>query len=318
MGVEHFNGYHEIVQYQDRSHILVYLNDEPTDYPTHWHSPLEILMPVENIYTASIGNRTFRLEPSDILFVAPNVYHAYEAPPEGRRYFVLIDLAVVSGIPGLRQILSLISPTVLFTASNSPQVHSQLEKMLLELCGAYFHRDQLLVTPTDEEVRKGKPTQVDLLEPVIYSHIVEMLVLAARNYATADRPAPPMSRNRQQEYINKMTMVCSYIDEHCTEDLSLDQLSGMINFSKYHFSRLFREFTNESFYKYVNRKRIEYACQLLAGQSLSVTETALASGYSNTSSFIRMFKSAMGCTPRQYRDMADGRAQARPEDRQDS
>ena len=94
MGVEHFGGYHEIVQYQGSPHVLVYLNDEPTSYPTHWHSPLEILMPIENGYTAHIGNRTFHLEPSDILLVAPNVYHAYEAPAAGRRYFVLIDLSV--------------------------------------------------------------------------------------------------------------------------------------------------------------------------------------------------------------------------------
>lgn len=301
MSAERFGGYHEIVAYGGNSHVLVYLNDEPTDYPTHWHSPLEILMPIENGYTAHIGNRTFHLEPSDILFVAPNVYHAYEAPPEGRRYFVLIDLSVVSNILGLPQLLALITPTVLFTATNSPLIHSQMEKLLLELCDAYFDREKLVIRPPAEDPPQNGLPQVDLLEPVIYSHIVEMLVLAAQNYGTSERPAP-MSRDRQQEYVNKMTMVCSYIDNHCTEDLSLDKISGMINFSKYHFSRLFREFTNESFYRYVNRKRIEHACQLLTSHGLSVTEIALACGYSNTSSFIRMFKSAIGCTPRQYRE----------------
>ena len=144
---------------------------------------------------------------------------------------------------------------------------------------------------------------VDLLEPVIYSRVLDMLVLAAQNYGTSDRPAP-VSRDRRQEYVNKMTMVCSYIDDHCTEDLSLDKVSGMMNFSKFHFSRLFREFAGDSFYHYVTHKRIQYACQLLVTQGMTVTDTALASGYSNTSSFIRMFKSVVGCTPRQYRDQA--------------
>ncbi len=305
MGVEHFGGYHEIVPFAGNRHVIVYMNDESTSYPTHWHTPLEILMPVENGYTAHIGNRTFHLEPTDILFVAPNVYHAYEAPPEGRRYFVLIDLSVVSDVLGVRQMLSLINPTVLFTASNSPLVHARLQRLLRELCDTWFEREKYLIPPPDGIFGlSGAPAApVDLLEPVIYSRALDMLVLAAQNYGTSDRPAP-VTRDRRQEYVNKMTMVCSYIDDHCTEDLSLDKVSGMMNFSKFHFSRLFREFAGDSFYRYVNRKRIQYACQLLVTQGMTVTDTALASGYSNTSSFIRMFKSVVGCTPRQYRDQA--------------
>ncbi len=314
MGVEHFGGYHETVPFTDNRHVIVYLNDEPTSYPTHWHTPLEILMPVENGYTAHIGNRTFHLEPSDILFVAPNVYHAYAAPPAGKRIFVLIDMSAVSDVLGVRQMLSLINPTVLFTASNSPLTHARLRRMLRELCDVWFARDKLIIPPRDAPGTPADP--VDLTEPVIYSRVMEMLALAAQNYGTSDRPAP-VSRDRRQEYVNKMTMVCSYIDDHCTEDLSLDKVSGMMNFSKYHFSRLFREFTNESFYRYVNRKRIQYACQLLVTRGMTVTDAALASGYSNTSSFIRMFKSIMDCTPRQYRDRALAGGTAPAPDEQD-
>ena len=304
MGIEHFGGYHETVPFAGNRHVIVYLNDEATDYPTHWHTPLEILMPVEKGYTALIGNRTFHLEPSDILFVAPNVYHAYVAPPEGKRYFVLIDMSVISDMLGVRQMLSMINPTVLFTAANSPLIHARLQRLLRELCDTYFEREKLIVRPDGASGLPGAPAApVDLTEPVIYSLVIDMLVLAAQNYGTSDRPAP-VSRDRRQEYVNKMAMVCSYIDDHCTEDLSLDKVSGMMNFSKFHFSRLFREFTDESFYRYVNRKRIQYACQLLVTQGMTVTDTALASGYSNASSFIRMFKSVVGCTPRQYRDQA--------------
>ena len=204
MGVEHFGGYHETVPFTDNRHVIVYLNDEPTSYPTHWHTPLEILMPVENGYTAHIGNRTFHLEPSDILFVAPNVYHAYAAPPAGKRIFVLIDMSAVSDVLGVRQMLSLINPTVLFTASNSPLTHARLRRMLRELCDVWFARDKLIIPPRDAPGTPADP--VDLTEPVIYSRVMEMLALAAQNYGTSDRPAP-VSRDRRQEYVNKMTMV---------------------------------------------------------------------------------------------------------------
>lgn len=300
MGVEHFSGYHEIVAYPDNPHIVAYLNDEATNYPTHWHTPLELLMPIENGYTTHVANRIFHLEPSDILLIAPNVYHAHEAPATGRRYFLLIDLSVMSDVLGIDQILTLINPAMLFSTANTPaHVHFELEKMLLEICEAYFEREKLVLPPPEGKNGRGEP--IDLLEPVVYGKMAQMLSFVAQHYADSDK-AVTLSRNKQQEYVNKMTMVCSYIDNHCTEELSLEKLSGMLNFSKYHFSRMFKEFTHESFYRYVTRKRIEYAEQLLLRQKLSVTEAALAAGYANTSSFIRMFKSINGCTPLQFRE----------------
>ena len=99
--------------------------------------------------------------------------------------------------------------------------------------------------------------------------------------------------------------VCDYIDVHFAEDLLLDEIASMSGFSKYHFERLFKEFTNMSFYKYVNRKRISHAEQLLGDNSLSITDVAIQSGFSNQSSFIRMFKIMNGCTPTDFRRMKD-------------
>ena len=95
--------------------------------------------------------------------------------------------------------------------------------------------------------------------------------------------------------------VCSYINDHCTEELTLDTVAARAGFSKYHFTRLFKQFTNVSFYKYLNQKRIENAERLLTNPQMSVTEVSLASGFSSLSSFIRMFKLVKGCTPSEYR-----------------
>ena len=305
MAMNPFNGYHETVQYPNDKHLVVYLNDEATDYPTHWHTPLELLMPIENSYTAYIGNKAFEVEPYNILFVAPNAYHSYVAPATGRRYFILADVSVIANVLGVSQILSLISPTVLFNSANSPVIHAKLKKLFLEICDAYFNQDSLHVVPTADVPRPAPAEAIDLLEPVIYSKLIEMLTLVAQNFTASDQ-AVLMSHNRQHEYVNKMTMVCNYIDAHCTEGLSLEQMSRMINFSKYHFSRMFKEFTHESFYRYVNKRRIQYAEYLLTQHKLSVTETALASGYSNTSSFIRMFKSINGVTPGEFKEQNAG------------
>ncbi|RHC49363.1 AraC family transcriptional regulator [Hungatella hathewayi] len=105
------------------------------------------------------------------------------------------------------------------------------------------------------------------------------------------------------KYAERFLYVCNYINEHCTEDLSLETIAGIAGFSKYHFTRLFKDFTHTSFYRYLNKKRISHAEQLLINPEYSVTEVALQSGFSSLSAFIRMFKQLKGCTPTEFKRM---------------
>jgi AraC-like DNA-binding protein len=108
---------------------------------------------------------------------------------------------------------------------------------------------------------------------------------------------------RQKKYVEKFMDVCSYIDEHCTENLTLDDIASYSGFSKYHFTRLFKQFTGSTFYKYLNQKRITRAERSLSDMTLSVTDVAMASGFTSMSAFIRMFKIMKGCTPSEFRRM---------------
>ena len=97
--------------------------------------------------------------------------------------------------------------------------------------------------------------------------------------------------------------ICDYISAHCAEDLTLDDIAGRAGFSKYHFSRLFKQFTGETFYKFLNTKRIAYAQNLLIDPGLSITEIAYLSGFNSISSFVRMFKALTAYTPTAYRQL---------------
>ena len=103
--------------------------------------------------------------------------------------------------------------------------------------------------------------------------------------------------------MEKFMYICEYISEHCTENITLDDAAQLAGFSKFHFSRLFKCFTNVSYYKYMNQKRIAFAENLLIDPELSVTEVALRSGFDSLSSFIRMFKIIKGVTPTEFKNM---------------
>lgn len=189
-------------------------------------------------------------------------------------------------IKELNSILTLIAPAITLTPETSGDIHSNIRKLLLDISDEY-------------------QTDPFLSEAVIYSKMLEVLVLIGRHH-TASSCNFNVGRHKQQEYLERFLSICEYIDTHCTEDITLDEISKIAGFSKYHFTRLFKQFTNNTFYKYLNQKRIELALTLLADPNISVTETAMQSGFANPSTFIRVFKAEKGCTPTEFRKMFIG------------
>ena len=107
----------------------------------------------------------------------------------------------------------------------------------------------------------------------------------------------------QKEYIEKFDLIFEYIHTHYTKNISLDTIAGIAGFSKFHFSRLFKQFTNMSFYDYLNKERIQVAETLLLNHKLSITEVAFQSGFSSIATFNRVFKKFKNCTPTEFRTL---------------
>jgi AraC-like DNA-binding protein len=117
--------------------------------------------------------------------------------------------------------------------------------------------------------------------------------------------APPSSlpglTDRQAE------QVLEFIRMHLSEELSLEVLARQVGFSRFHFTRLFRQALGVSPHQVVLRQRIEHAQRLLAETALPLARIAGACGFANQSHFTHAFKRALGMPPRAYRrERADG------------
>ncbi len=101
----------------------------------------------------------------------------------------------------------------------------------------------------------------------------------------------------------RLRRVLQYIEEHVSDDVSLDQLAEAAgNLSRYHFARLFKQSTGYSPYQYFVRQKIKQAQSLLRRQkSASLGEVAFACGFRDQSTFSRIFRQVTGLTPRSYR-----------------
>jgi len=99
-----------------------------------------------------------------------------------------------------------------------------------------------------------------------------------------------------------MHRVLEYIDRRLDEQLELDTLAKVANFSSFHFHRLFTAWFGETLGEYVRRRRLEMAAlRLVAQPRLPVLEVALSVGFGSTEAFARAFKARFGSTPTAWR-----------------
>jgi AraC-like DNA-binding protein len=93
-----------------------------------------------------------------------------------------------------------------------------------------------------------------------------------------------------------------HVDRHYREPLDLDRLSRVAGVSKFHFVRTFEATYGETPIRYLTRRRIERARDLLRHANLTVTEICMLVGFSSLGAFSRRFTLLVGESPTAYRD----------------
>lgn len=110
-----------------------------------------------------------------------------------------------------------------------------------------------------------------------------------------------MKPTNTARYHARLQNVLQYIDAHLDGDLSVETLSRVAAFSKYHFHRQFSGLFEISVYRYVQLCRLKRASFELAFRNRKVIDIALASGYDGSESFSRAFKKHTGQSPSAFR-----------------
>ena len=99
----------------------------------------------------------------------------------------------------------------------------------------------------------------------------------------------------------KVLEMKDYIARHYNEELDLKELSRIFGFNYHYLSSYFNQHTKEGFSEYLNKIRIEKACEMLKDSQCTIAEVSRQSGYSDQSYFCRVFKKITGDTPSTYR-----------------
>lgn len=280
--IPRLDGTREIVAFQECSSILLYKNTEYEEYPKHWHTSTEIIMPEQNEYQVACNGKIYELNVGDILIVPPGVVHTMPAK-EGVRYIILVNLSNSSMSQSLDSLFAFIQPAIVISPQSHLPIYQMCRNLIAESIDEYFGNEPFK-------------------EIAAYSSLLKLILLTGR-CRTSQNDLYQSVPSRQQEYVQNFMALCEYINANCTEEFSLSEAAWTAGFSKFHFSKLFKNFTGTTFYSYVNERRISHASMLLLNSEKSVTDIAISSGFNSISSFNRIFKIIKGCTPSEFRKL---------------
>lgn len=279
-----FDGLREVVHFPPGIMNVCYLNREVEDYPPHWHSDIEVIMPLKEGYTVKIDDKMIRMQEGEILFIPPGVIHEIYAPGSGERLITQISYSLISEMDGFYAAIDGLYPYIHVQPAINEEVHGQLAALL-------------------KEIEKENRQQESFYGAMVHSLMRRFLVLLARNgseFGSQDQ------YHRYAKSVDSFLRVCDFINHHCTDSLSVAKLAEVAGYSKSHFLRMFKEFANISCGEYIQRQRVALARQLLADPECSITDIVTRAGFGSVASFNRVFREQMACTPTQYRKMIRG------------
>ena len=100
---------------------------------------------------------------------------------------------------------------------------------------------------------------------------------------------------------NVIEKVLTYIDDHIEEELSLDTIAAVFNYSKFYMARIFAKRTGYTIYKYIQGRRLRQAAQKLVETNKPIVEIAYEAQYSSQQAFTQAFSRVYQCSPQVYR-----------------
>jgi AraC-like DNA-binding protein len=105
--------------------------------------------------------------------------------------------------------------------------------------------------------------------------------------------------------LDQINAIVSRITENVAQSHSAADIAADLGMSESRFSRFFRRATGNTYTDFVNRVRINRACQLLMSSDHYITNICYEVGFNNVANFNRRFLEIKGVTPSEFRKQAE-------------
>jgi AraC family transcriptional regulator len=127
------------------------------------------------------------------------------------------------------------------------------------------------------------------------------LVLSLELSRMGHRAPTPPSPARGGLTRRQVRQIVDYMEANLQNDISLTDLAGLLNLSRFHFVRTFKQSTGLPPHRFLMARRIERAKELLAEPGLPIAEVSRRAGFHGVTQLTRAFRRLTGTTPSGFR-----------------
>ena len=264
-------------------------------YAPHSHEFFELVYLIDGQGTHQFGATLRTIQPGDVYLIRPDEVHAYY-PAAGttlRLVNVLFLTSLLDDTPLGRQRTkghAALPYVELLFQPQLPLTHDlNIQGMLA------YQTEQLLHTMQTEALARAPG-----YEAVLKNLFCTLLIWLGRAYSrqSESTAAPAVDFGRGQMIV---ATARSYIEAHCAETITLDDVAAVAAVSPSHLAHVFKAQTKRSVIGYLHEYRVRRICDELIQTDLPVQKIATRMGFNDVSFFYRVFQRLVGCSPTMYR-----------------
>ena len=235
----------------------------------HWHEHIELLYFLEGECALVIGGKHYTARVGDTAVVNSGQIHSFTA----------------------------LSPTSYYCMIIYPEFWGDLGGSLPNVKNAVYSDPYVgeCMYHINEESKKDDTGSAMMLKAHTYRLMAHLIRTHAEPCATDEE------RRRERVVHGRLEEVMMYVGEHLSAELSTALLAETCHLTESHFCRFFKRETGKTPMQYVNGLRIERAAVLLSSSDEPISSIAFAVGFHDANYFARVFKTAKGLSPAEYR-----------------
>ncbi|MGM0215229.1 AraC family transcriptional regulator [Enterococcus sp. AZ109] len=262
----------KVISYDQKLGIEAYVfTGVSQNFPNHFHDYYVIgLIEVGDRHLV-VNQQEYVVEPGDLMTFNPYDKHSCEGISASRLTYRCFNIQQEK----MRQIMLEIGVEEELPYFLKPVQH-QIS------CVDAFTKVHQLVMQEEHEGEK---------EALFYLLMEELL----QNFTAMNQVTIPFAKQ-------EVEMVCTYLEKHYSEKITLDQLSEIAHLNKHSLVRNFTRYKGITPYRYLETLRIDKAKKLLE-QGESLVTAAQQTGFYDQSHFTNYFNRLIGLTPSQYQSV---------------
>ena len=257
----------------------------------HWHYEFQLTYVVRGTISVFFNQQTIDLHEGQGIYINPEVLHMIRDRYDSDAMFISLDVSpkLLTSFPNSVFERSYVKPVFCSSAADAVILDS----------GVFWQKKILDEAMSIEQDYKSRSFGWELaVSSSLYAIWKKLVCHLHESLAEHDAPAADGARMRRNQRIKE---ILSYIREHFTEKITLDEIAKHLHLSTNECCRFFKKNMNCTLFEYITEYRLSKSMELLEHTDLPVSQIAYESGFGSSSYFIEKFRKNVGMTPAAFR-----------------